>query len=238
MTRFSFLISILIVAAFSGIARADESLPGEADYKLNVQDFVELVVDNDLNVDYTCSADSAGWAVFTCSPAKASLIMFNNNKSCLRIQVDSESKDIDNMPLIKVYSSALTKVVNSGDSLVRVINPAPVTQFKAHLIGNGHLDISGLKTSNLDAGVTTGKGLITVKGRSQKAKLHNVGTGMIDATGLASNQLKCIVMGGFIECNAGDNLTISGAGGKVVYHGTPSKLSNRSLGVKTEAVED
>lgn len=238
MTRFSFSISILFAAALFTVARADESLPGEADYRLNVQDFVELIVDNDINVDYTCSADSAGWAVFTCAPAKASLIMFNNNKRCLRIQVDSESKGLYAMPLIKVYSSSLTKVVNSGDSLVRVIDPTPVTQFKAHLIGNGRLDISGLKTSNLDAGVTTGKGLITIGGRSQKAKLHNVGTGMIDATGLVSNQLKCIVMGGFIECNAGDNLTISGAGGKVAYHGTPKKLSNRSLGVKIEAVED
>ena len=238
MFRLRYLLSAAaLLLGFGFVVSADEAIPGEADYKLNVQDFSELVVDNDLSVDYFCSPDSAGWAVFTCLPQKAEMIMFNNNKSCLRIQLDTESKNVGDMPKIKVYSSTLSKVVNSGDSIVRVFSPAAVTQLKSHLIGNGILELFDVHVSNMEAGITTGKCTIRISGKAQKAKLHNVGTGLIDAKGLVASQVKCILMGGHIECNAGDNLTISGAGGNVKYHGTPKKLSNRSLGAKLEKVE-
>ena len=60
-----------------------------ADYKLEVQDFTELKVTDNINVDYHCSADSAGWAFFTCPPEMATMLLFSNDKSCLHIQVAS-----------------------------------------------------------------------------------------------------------------------------------------------------
>lgn len=49
-------------------------------YEINVKDFSELKVIEGLTVDYKCSEDSAGMAVFTTSPDMASLLMFTNNK--------------------------------------------------------------------------------------------------------------------------------------------------------------
>ncbi len=45
-----------LIAAFNPyVAKA-------ADYKLDVQDFTELKVTDNINVEYHCSNDSAGWA--------------------------------------------------------------------------------------------------------------------------------------------------------------------------------
>lgn len=212
----------------------------ERDYKLELKDFTELKVNNPVNVEYFSSSDSAGHVYFTCNPSVAEHLMFSNRKSTLAIQL---AEDYDNsvpLPTIKVYSSRLEKVENGADSTVRVVRNENVDNFKARLIGNGSLIIDRIDATSAEISLMTGNGLIAVvSGKVFKSKLTNVGTGTIQAGGLNSVQVKAIVSGtGSIDCCASEQLSIYGMGsGKVYYTGNPSKIHNRSMGVKALAIE-
>lgn len=212
------------------------SMAGEpADYKLEVMDFTELKVTDNINVDYHCSADSAGWAYFTCPPEVASMLLFSNNKSCLHIQVATDGNPVSDLPTLHVYSSSLAKVENASDSTLRVLSNVPVDKFSGRVVGNGTLVITNADAGRLDASIATGKGHIIInKGKARKVKLSNVGTGPIEAGGLVANSVKVMLLGtGDVDCTATENLSIYGAGsGKVYYSGNPAKVTNRSLGVK------
>ena len=196
-------------------------------YKLDVGDFSELKVTDGINVVYNCSTDSAGWAYFECDPKTAQMLMFSNKKNSL------------NLPTVYVYSMTLQKVENSGDSLVRVARTLPVREFKGSVIGNGSLVVENIKTHNADFAIKTGSGHLVAGGSTRKANLKNVGTGKLEASGLQAEEVKCNILGtGPVDCNASITLTVTGAGsGKVYYGGSPSKITNRSIGVKAISVD-
>ena len=208
-------------------------------YKLDVGDFSELKVTDGINVVYNCSTDSAGWAYFECDPKTAQMLMFSNKKNRLNIQVATDGAKVDELPTVYVYSMTLQKVENSGDSLVRVVNTLPVRDLKATVIGNGSMIVENIKTHNGDFAIKTGNGHLVANGSARKASLKNVGTGKLEASGLQAEEVKCNILGtGPIDCNASVALTVTGAGsGKVYYGGTPSKITNRSIGVKAVSVD-
>ena len=210
------------------------------DYKLDVHDFSELVVVDGINVDYFCKPDSAGIAVFSCEPEMASHIMFSQKNDRLTIRTDADEHPIAGVPGVRVYSSSLAKVENSGDSTLRVHVTAPVSTFKAKQIGNGTLIIDNIVADRVDAGITTGKGLLVINGKAQKATITNVSTGPIDASSLEVGDLKCVLFStGNIEANPVDNLRVHGTGpGAVIYKKRPAKVSNRSIGVKVHSGEE
>lgn len=226
--RYYIFTALMLIFSALHIA-ADEP----AAYKLNVQNFCELTVVDGVKVDYYCRPDSAGWAIFTCTPELASEIMFTNDNDRLSIRTAAEEEPIDGVPCITVYSASLRKVENSGDSLVRVFADVPVKDFKAKQIGNGTLEIHNVQADNIEAGVTAGRGCLIVDGNSKKAKINNVSAGPIKASGLNADNISCFVFGaGDIECAPAESLRVYGAGsGKVFYHGTP-KVTQRSIGVK------
>ncbi len=227
------VLSLALLAAVSA-ASAQKSL-----YKLDVGDFSELKVTDGINVEYNCSTDSAGWAYFECDPATAQMLMFTNKKNSLQIQVASDGAKVENLPTIKVYSMTLQKVENSGDSMVRVERTLPVRDFKASIVGNGTLVVADIKTHKAEFAIRTGNGHLVANGSTREANLRNVGTGKLEASGLQAEVVKCNILGtGPIDCNASVSLTITGAGsGKVYYGGTPSKISNRSIGVKAYSMD-
>ncbi|WP_301747048.1 hypothetical protein, partial [uncultured Duncaniella sp.] len=124
--------SLLLLLGFVSAYSADL-----VKYELNVGEFHELKVVDGINVVYSCHPDSAGLAVFTCPSSQASAFIFNNKKGKLSMQISTEHVGVANLPVITVYSTYLTKVENSGDSLVKVINVAQGPKFSAKLIGNG-----------------------------------------------------------------------------------------------------
>ena len=210
-------------------------------YEVNVNDFSELKVLEGLNVDYKCSEDSNGYVVFNAAPDIASVIMLNNNKSCLEIQISTDGIDYDNLPRITVYSRFLNKVENDGDSLVRVLTVAPTASFRATLIGNGGLAVHGINTNNFVGAIKTGNGVIAVNGKTTKAQLSVVGTGSIQADDLNANEIKCSLSGtGIIECNPASKLTVVAtfgvSSGKVYYRGKP-EIKDRAPGVKILPIE-
>ena len=233
-----FIIALIALTAATLLMAAENDLKR---YEVNVGDFSELKVLEGLNVDYKCSEDSNGFVVFNAAPDIASVIMLNNNKSCLELQISTDGIDYDNLPRITVYSRFLNKVENDGDSLVRVLSVAPAASFRATLIGNGGLALHGISTNNFVGAIKTGNGVIAFDGKSTKAHLSIVGTGSIQADDLSANEIKCSLSGtGIIECNPASKLTVVAtfgvSSGKVYYRGKPD-IKDRAPGVKILPIE-
>ncbi len=204
-------------------------------YELKVNDFKELRVDNDIAVDYYCNPDSAGYAVFTATDAQSGWVLFDNNgRGKLSVQTDTDYPAGEKMPRIRVYSSSLEKVVNSGDSLVKVYNLPAADKFKAVLIGNGRLSVPGVEASTVEASIHSGNGQLTIEGRCTEAKLHLVGTGTILADRLEAVKIKATVVGtGHIGCSPSEAITVMGAGsGSVLYRQAPPTIKSRGVGIK------
>ncbi len=234
MTKYLFPLFIFL-------ASASNALHAEtADYKLEVQDFSELKVTDNINVVYHCSIDSAGWVYFTCDPEVSSKLLFSNDKACLHIQVAADEVSLDKLPVVHVYSSALQKVENSSDSTTHILNNVTVPSFKCKVIGNGYIIIDNIDANTVSASVATGKGHIVIsEGKAKKANYTNVGTGTIEAGALKARNVKVSHWGtNDVDCSASESLTIYGTGsGKIYYSGNPEKVSNRSMGIKAFPVE-
>lgn len=225
----TFLTIILLIIVTSVVSAQKLSR-----YELDVKDFTELKVIEGINVNYVCNPDSTGRAVFIATDELASVLMFNNTKGRLEMQIATDGIDYKNLPTVTVYSKFLTKVENSGDSTVRVLNVASCPNFKARLIGNGRLIVKGIDVTYLDGSIDTGNGQLILYGKCESAKLNCTGTGTIQADELVSNDTKCVMLGtGTIGCQALTSLNVVGASsGKVYYKGNPEQIKKRSVGVK------
>ncbi|MCD8393934.1 MAG: DUF2807 domain-containing protein [Bacteroidales bacterium] len=235
MQRF---ITLSILALSLAYASADELVR----YQMDVNDFTELRVTNGLNVDYKYVPDSVGKAVFTTTPELASVIMLNANKEKLELQIATEGTDFRDLPTITVYSSFLTRVVNSGDSLVRVVSVSPCPKFEAKVIGNGRIVARDLRSNKVEAKLETGNGQLVLYGKAQEASYSLTGSGSIQADELKAINVKCRNNGtGTIGCAVdGGTLSVSGMGsGKIYYTGTPDKISKGvMLGIKLISLDD
>lgn len=225
----------LFFSCFALLASAQTDL-----YRLNVQDFTKLKVTDDINVEYYCSADSAGYAYYACTPEMSSKLLFSNKKGTLSVQLDNGDQELTDVPTVRVYSSQLIEVENQGDSTVVVQSNMPQSKFKAKIIGNGTIIVRYIEATELDAGINTGNGHIVVAlGEVVRAKFSNVGKGTIEAGNLIAREVKATSWGtGSIDCRPAEKLTIYGAGsGTVYYVGKPDSVSNRSIGVKAVPVD-
>lgn len=203
-------------------------------YVINVNDFTELSVENNIAVDYFCHPDSAGMVVID-KTANPDLLYFSNNgKGRLAIQSSADCPANATFPHVTVYSTTLYKVINSGDSLVKVFDVPQTKHFSAHLIGNGRLVAHGIEADKVDASIDSGNGQLVISGKCDNANLRNIGKGLIQADGLDAKNVKASILGtGDIGCHASENLTIIGMGsGTVFYRDKPEKIKNRGIGVK------
>jgi len=209
---------------------------GLVKYELKVNEFHELKVVDGINVVYSCNPDSAGLAVFTCPSEDAAAFIFNNpkGKGVLSMQLSTESVGKKNMPVVHVYSSFLTKVENSGDSLVKVLDVAEGPKFSAQLIGNGRLVVKHVKATEVNAGIATGNGTLVIAGECESAKIKLVGTGVIQADELKADDVSVKASGtGSVGVWPLNNLSVSGVGSTKVYYKGEPKIKNRTLGIKT-----
>lgn len=238
--RFSLTAMIAVAAMLTADFTAEaENVPSR--YSLDVHDFTELKVSNGLNVDYVCSTDSAGTATFEAAEDLAGLIIFSNNdKGTLTIELDTNGFKYKGLPTVRVYSSFLNKVENSGDSLVRVLTVAPCPVFSARIVGNGRLSVRDIRATTVNAKISTGKGQLVINGSCDQANLNNTGTGSIQADGLTANKVKASILGtGPIGCSAKEQLGVQGMGSGKVYYRSEYEpaIKNRAIGVKVLPIE-
>lgn len=228
------IIALLAFAAVIGM-KASEPKP----FCVEVQDFGELKVVDGINVVYKCSADSAGYATFTCDPKLSPLIMFSNNKNTLKIELQPDGLPSKGLPTITVYSRFLSKAENSGDSTIRVETPAPSAEIKMVVIGNGTIVAKGLHSTTVNGRVDAGKGHLVLSGTTQWVKLRTFGTGSIEAGDLKAEKGSLTMSGtGSVDCWVTGELTVTGLStGSVYLKGNPT-IKNRTLGsVKVVNVE-
>lgn len=208
------------------------------DYRLDIGDFHELTVANNIPVVYKNSVDSAGLAFYTCTPEVASTIAFSNEKAKLKIQYNQDS-EVTTTPVITVYSSTIDKVTNWGDSTIVIEQMTPTSQFKAKVIGNGDITVLNLVTTKAEAAVQAGSGHIYISGKAQNAKFELASAGSIEGGNMEATQVTCSLVGtGSIDCYAVEKLNVRGLGtGKVYYRGNPKSIKNHGVGIKVIKAE-
>lgn len=235
MTNKLHRITLIALLAFGAIA-----VSAQKRYEVDVHDFSVLCVDNSIRVDYHCNADSAGTAIIDLTDNPDNFYFSNNGKGKLTVQTSADYVPGTPLPKVIVYSTMLTKVVNSGDSLVKVFDIPPTEEFTARLIGNGHLVAHGIEASKVNASIDSGNGQLVISGECTNANLRNVGTGVIQADGLSAPNVKASILGtGDIGCDPKETLTIMGVGsGTVYYRQTPAKIKTRGVGLKHRPFDD
>lgn len=204
-------------------------------YTLDVGDFSELRVRDGINVDYSCSADSAGKVSFECDPEIASSIMFTNKGGQLTVQLsDPQMLPAGAVrPTLRVHSRFLTKVFNTSDSTLRVLSMKESPKFEALQEGNGRLVLRAVNSNEVKLTLRLGHGTLVAAGECQQAKIHFTGTGLIQADELEANEISINCSGtGSIGVNPKEQLSVFGAGSTTVYYLGEPKIRNRTLGVK------
>ncbi len=225
----------VILALLALIGFTSSSTAEVLRFELDIKDFNELKVTEGINVIYKNVPDSVGKAVYYATPEMASVLLLTNKKSKLELQISTDGIAYNNIPTVTVYSRFLKNVENSGDSTVRVLSIAPCPMLKAKVIGNGRLEVNDVNTTDLQASLSTGNGLIEINGKCENAKLHLTGTGYVNAGNLKSRFANCRLMGtGTIDCNVREELVVGGAGtGSINYKGSPKEVKNKlNIGVK------
>lgn len=204
------------------------------DHMVKVADFTRLAVIDNINVNYRCDADSAGMIIFSSTQEVADALIFSlSNNNRLSIQVNDDYERLGNLPTLTVYSSTLDEAENAGDSILRVFDLPPLKTFKVRLIDNGKVIVRGIRASQLELQILSGKGKIIADGSCDDLSLRLIGTGEIQADQVVATNVSCRIMGtGSMGCHVdGGQLKVSGSGtGKVYYKGQPSKVTVRKLG--------
>ncbi len=211
----------------------------ERDYALKIGDFSEFTVADGVPVIYKASTDSAGYACFRCGEKATSALTFSCNKNKLKIQLSADVP-LSKVPVVTIYSTALVKVSNWGDSTVVIARSNPAVEFKAKVVGNGEVIAKDLHTTKVSAAVEMGSGHIYLTGKSQSASYTIMSAGSIEAGSLEAARVKAKMVGtGNIDCWATESLTVVGAGsGHVYYKGNPPTVKNRGLGVKIDPITE
>lgn len=227
MKRILTNIILMITVALASNAQATHRV-------VKLGDFTRLAVVDDINVEYRCNPDSAGLVVFDATQEVADALMFTvSNKGRLSIQVNDFYESRGNLPSLTLYSSTLDEAENAGDSVLRISQLPPLKSFKVRLLDNGKVIVRGVRASQLELQILSGKGKIIADGSCDDLSLRLVGTGEIQADNVTATNVSCRIMGtGSMGCNVnGGDLKVSGSGtGKVYYKGKPNKVTVRKLG--------
>lgn len=206
----------------------------ETQHVVKVGEFTRLSLIDNINVNYSCNPDSAGLVVFNCSKEIADALIFSiSTNGRLSIQVNDDFERLSNLPTLTLYSSTLDEAENAGDSILRISKLPPLKSFKVRLTDNGKVILRGVRASQLELQILSGKGKIIADGSCDDLSLRLVGTGEIQADKVKATSVSCRIMGtGSMGCDVnGGELKVSGSGtGKVYYKGTPSKVTVRKLG--------
>lgn len=208
-------------------------------YTLKIGDFKELTVAHNVNIRYVQNADSAGYAVYTCSPKDASALTFTNSGNKMKIEVISDEPVTGRLPLVTVYSTALEKATNLGDSTIYVITRQPSSSLSIKVIGNGNIQAPDVRTSKFSAAVEAGSGHIFANGKAKEAKYTLASTGSIEAGQVQAENVKCWTFGtGSIDCHAIETLTVYGASSGAIYYVGNPKIKKRAVGAKLVKVDE
>lgn len=189
-------------------------------YEIRVGEFTAIKLYDNVNVSYRCVPDSAGYAVFDAPGKLADKYIFSvTDKGVLKIQLEPEYAERNDMPPVTVYSKFLTSVENSANTTLDVYAPAPGAEFKAKLVGNGVIRVYDLNSAKVSGAISTGNGRILLSGKCTDFRARMLGTGVIQADALLADNVNCRIMGtGSIACHPLHCLKVGGIGTTRIYY--------------------
>lgn len=203
-------------------------------FEVNVGDFKDMAVTDNINVTYESDPQRAGMVVFDCAPEIGdNLLLTSNVRGKLTIQLNSAMHGMAHLPTLHVYSSELTYAENAGDSTLTLRNIRCPRNLKVMLCDNGRINVQQADVNQLDLSLMTGKGVITASGRCLKLQATVLGKGSIDALEVVAQEIRAHMMGvGVIDVDASEaELYVRGSGtGRINYLGKPRQLKVRKLG--------
>lgn len=203
------------------------------EYRLKIGDFTELKVLDGINIDYSSSTDSAGYAVFTCDPSIASSFIFDRNNTKLTVRLTAENPPQGPLPTVTLHSKYLIKAVNNSDSTLRVLSVTNGPKFEAVVEGNGTLVLRDIQANEVKLNLRLGHGQIVATGVCDKLNVKFVGTGVIQADDLRAQNVSINCSGtGSVGVWGVEKLSIFGMGSTSVYYKGHPEIKNRSVGPK------
>lgn len=213
--------SLMIVSAAEASPMEDDS--NLRDYHFEVGNFVNLSIQNNVNVVYTHCNDTIGHVRYKSEPDFEDAFIFSNNKGSLKIQVQTDDVGKPGLPTIYVSSNHLEKIDNYSDYNVRVESNVKADIFSCSLIGNGSITVSDIDATNVNAKITAGMGTIILSGECTNADFKLTGTGTIQANMLKASNVSCKILGGgAISTYPLRTLEVKGIGStKIYYRGNP-----------------
>lgn len=226
-------MKILMVMVLGMVFTVPASAQQKHHYELKVGEFDRLCVLDNVNVVWKNNPDSAGYVRFFAEERFADAFIFDNNgKGTLKIQVITEEVYNAGLPVLYVYSSFLSYLQNASNHTVTATNPPRMPKFKAEVIGNGTINITGLNCTEVEAEINTGKGVINLDGKCSKTVYRMIGTGVIKAFDLTCAECNCNIFGtGSIYCNVLETLKVKGIGTTSIYYkGAPMQVKKRGGG--------
>lgn len=223
-------VFLFLILSFLTLTLRAETL---GDYRLNIGDFTELKVLDGINVDYVCSPDSAGFAVFRCGPSVASSLIFDRNNTRLTMRISTENPPSGPLPTVRIYSRYLIKAENNSDSTLRVLSVAQGPKFEGIVEGNGTLVVRSVTANEVKLTLRLGHGQIVAAGECDKLNVKFVGTGVIQADDLKAQTVSVRCSGtGSVGVWALSNLSVFGMGSTSIYYKGDPEIKNRSVGPK------
>ena len=225
MKRILFLIATLSMAV--------TAMCGGRWHELKVGAFASLEVVNNIRVTCKFLPDSVGYVRFFTEDEMADAVILDKSKpSRLKVMASPDfAVRTDRIPHIYVYTDILESVQSDSEKKVSVVNPAKCAKFKAVLIGNGNLEVSGINAHRVIGILATGNGKVRLSGHGEDTLLKLTGTGSIEAHDLYADKVTCHVLGGGeIYCYPKE-IVLKGLGStRVYYRGTPDKITKSGLG--------
>lgn len=210
-----------------------EALMAEVNtYTVKVGEFNKLKVLDNIETEYVCNPDSAGYVSYECEDRLADVFLFTNKGGTLKLQVHTEYAHLtESLPKVRVYSTYLTYAENQSiyNMTLRDVPPGP--EFSVKLVGNGSITADDIKATKVKARIETGNGTISISGDCDFATFTMAGTGKILADELMADDVTCKVFGtGSIGCWPVDKLHVKGLGSTTVYYkGSPREIKQTGI---------
>lgn len=222
---------LLLLVAFTSMALS--ALCAGRWHELKVGAFAALEVVNNIRVTCKFLPDSVGYVRYFTEDDKADAVILDRSKpSRLKVMASPDFADkTEQIPHIYVYTDMLESVQSDSEKSVTVINPAKCAKFKAVLIGNGLLEVTGLDAHRVVGVLATGNGRVKLSGHGEDTLLKLTGTGTIEAHDLSADKVTCHVFGGGEIYCFPKEIVLKGLGStRVYYRGTPEKITKSGLG--------
>lgn len=200
-------------------------------FKLPVEQFNKISVDDDVNVVYIGGDGSPSRVTYEGDQKYAKAFIITDKGGKLRIQVETMYVGDPELPTLYVYSDFLESAALASESTLTLQSVAPGSKLDLSVMGNGAINAENMRATKIGAAIKSGNGTISLSGHCQQANFSMVGNGTIQADRLEATNVTCKILGvGSIGCWAVEKLKVMGIGNTKIYYKGAPKIDKKGGG--------